>query len=95
MVMIGFYHRGGWQLDMAEFSGAFSSRTKAVILNTPHNPTGKVVFAPSDSFKVMLWGHDYIEPSLFFSMAMVVTSLTQIHSALCSIARTTTQTYSQ
>jgi kynurenine aminotransferase len=31
-----------WYLDMVEFAAAFSPRTKAVILNTPHNPTGKV-----------------------------------------------------
>ena len=31
-----------WYLDMSEFAAAFSPRTKAVILNTPHNPTGKV-----------------------------------------------------
>jgi aspartate/methionine/tyrosine aminotransferase len=29
-------------LDEAELRGSFSSRTKAIVINTPHNPTGKV-----------------------------------------------------
>lgn len=32
----------GFQIDTAEFSSALSARTKAVILNTPSNPTGAV-----------------------------------------------------
>ena len=31
-----------WKLDMNEFEAAFTSRTRMVIINTPHNPTGKV-----------------------------------------------------
>ena len=31
-----------WQYDPAELAAAFSSRTKAIIVNTPNNPTGKV-----------------------------------------------------
>jgi aminotransferase len=33
---------GEWQFDEAELRAAFSPRTKAIILNTPNNPTGKV-----------------------------------------------------
>ena len=32
----------GWRLDLDRLSGAFSDRTRAVILNTPNNPTGHV-----------------------------------------------------
>jgi aspartate/methionine/tyrosine aminotransferase len=32
----------GWDFDDRELSAAFNRRTKAVIVNTPHNPTGKV-----------------------------------------------------
>jgi aspartate/methionine/tyrosine aminotransferase len=32
----------GWSWDPAELRAAFGPRTRAVILNTPHNPTGKV-----------------------------------------------------
>ncbi len=35
-------HRPDWHIDVSEFSRSFSSRTKAVIINSPHNPTGKV-----------------------------------------------------
>lgn len=35
-------HEPGFTIDPAELSAAFSSRTKAIIVNTPHNPTGKV-----------------------------------------------------
>ena len=31
-----------WDFDPAELRAAFSPRTKLVVLNTPHNPTGKV-----------------------------------------------------
>jgi len=32
----------GWTIDGAELRGAFNDRTRAIIVNTPHNPTGKV-----------------------------------------------------
>ena len=31
-----------WKFDPAELRAAFSNRTKAIIINTPNNPTGKV-----------------------------------------------------
>jgi aspartate/methionine/tyrosine aminotransferase len=31
-----------WDFDPAELRRAFSNRTKAIVVNTPHNPTGKV-----------------------------------------------------
>ncbi|HXE08184.1 MAG TPA: aminotransferase class I/II-fold pyridoxal phosphate-dependent enzyme [Acidobacteriaceae bacterium] len=31
-----------WTFDPAELRAAFSSKTRAIIINTPHNPTGKV-----------------------------------------------------
>lgn len=31
-----------WWFDAAELAAAFSSRSRALLLNTPHNPTGKV-----------------------------------------------------
>jgi N-succinyldiaminopimelate aminotransferase len=31
-----------WAFDPDELRGAFSERTRAIIINTPHNPTGKV-----------------------------------------------------
>lgn len=33
---------GRWGFDEAELRRAFSSRTKLIVVNTPHNPTGKV-----------------------------------------------------
>ena len=36
-----------WSFDPAELRAAFNKKTKAIILNTPHNPTGKV-FAPAE-----------------------------------------------
>ncbi|EIE98995.1 pyridoxal phosphate-dependent aminotransferase [Saccharomonospora glauca] len=32
-----------WRFDPAELAAAFTPRTKAVLLNTPHNPTGRVL----------------------------------------------------
>ena len=33
---------GEWSFDPVELRNAFSHKTRAIILNTPHNPTGKV-----------------------------------------------------
>ncbi len=35
-------HEGTWHLDLDEFAGAASDRTKMIVVNSPHNPTGKV-----------------------------------------------------
>jgi aminotransferase len=33
---------GGWAFDPEELAAAFGPKTRAIIVNTPHNPTGKV-----------------------------------------------------
>jgi len=38
-------HEPDWSLDEAELRAAFNDRTRAIIVNTPHNPTGKVFSA--------------------------------------------------
>lgn len=35
-------HQPDWSIDEAQLRAAFSDRTRAIIVNTPHNPTGKV-----------------------------------------------------
>lgn len=35
-------HPPGWTFDPAELRAAFSKRTRALILNSPHNPSGRV-----------------------------------------------------
>jgi N-succinyldiaminopimelate aminotransferase len=40
----------GWDLPRAELAAAFGSRTKAIMLNTPMNPTGKVFSADELGF---------------------------------------------
>jgi aspartate/methionine/tyrosine aminotransferase len=35
-------HKPDWNIDEAELRAAFNDRTRAIIVNTPHNPTGKV-----------------------------------------------------
>ncbi|MBM2802602.1 MAG: aminotransferase class I/II-fold pyridoxal phosphate-dependent enzyme [Deltaproteobacteria bacterium] len=48
MVMAGVTPRyvplrgDNWEFDPDELAKAFNSRTRAIIINTPHNPTGKV-----------------------------------------------------
>jgi N-succinyldiaminopimelate aminotransferase len=37
----------GWGFDVAAFEHAVTPRTKAIVLNTPHNPTG-TVFGPAE-----------------------------------------------
>ena len=40
-------HPPDWSFDPAELAAAFNERTKAVIINTPNNPTGKI-FNPEE-----------------------------------------------
>jgi aspartate/methionine/tyrosine aminotransferase len=40
-------HEPDWRFDPDELRAAVSSRTRAIILNSPHNPTGKV-FSPDE-----------------------------------------------
>lgn len=35
-------HAPDWHFDEAELAQAFNEKTRAIIINTPHNPTGKV-----------------------------------------------------
>lgn len=35
-------HPPEWKFDRDELKGLFSDRTRAILLNTPHNPTGKI-----------------------------------------------------
>ena len=35
-------HSPDWHFDPKELEGAFNSRTRAIIINTPNNPTGRV-----------------------------------------------------
>src|SRR5205823_5117610 len=35
-------HEPDWRFDPAELAAAFNNKTKAIIINTPNNPTGKV-----------------------------------------------------
>ena len=35
-------HEPGWSIDADELRAAVTSKTRAIILNSPHNPTGKV-----------------------------------------------------
>ena len=39
-----------WVLDKAEFEGAFNSKTKLLMVNTPHNPIGKLFSAEEMEF---------------------------------------------
>lgn len=40
-------HPPSWELDPAELEAAITKRTRVVLLNSPHNPTGKV-FSPAE-----------------------------------------------
>ncbi len=49
---------GRWLLDLDELGRAFSSRTKVVLLNTPHNPTGKV-FSEGELDAIIKLAHEH------------------------------------
>ncbi len=40
-------HEPDWRFDPDELAAAFTDKTRAIIINTPHNPTGKV-FTPEE-----------------------------------------------
>ncbi|KAA0187572.1 hypothetical protein HAZT_HAZT004829 [Hyalella azteca] len=42
MAVGGVTSSADWKLDPAELAAAFSSKTKAIVVNTPNNPLGKV-----------------------------------------------------
>ena len=39
-----------WSIDLDELRAAFNDRTRAIVVNTPHNPTGKVFSRPELEF---------------------------------------------
>jgi N-succinyldiaminopimelate aminotransferase len=39
-------HAPTWEFDWDELKGMFNPRTRAIMVNTPHNPTGKVYTRP-------------------------------------------------
>ena len=48
---------GDFGLDMDELEAAFNDKTRVLILNTPHNPTGKVgplagILVPMKAYKL-------------------------------------------
>ncbi len=43
------HEENGWELDIDELKQSIQSDTKAIIINTPHNPTGFLM--PSDEFQ--------------------------------------------
>jgi aspartate/methionine/tyrosine aminotransferase len=50
-----------WWFDPAELAAAFSPRTRLLLLNTPHNPTGKV-FSPAELAQIaeLCVAHDVV-----------------------------------
>ncbi|KAK2120413.1 Kynurenine--oxoglutarate transaminase 1 [Saguinus oedipus] len=64
-----------WQLDPTELASKFTSRTKALVLNNPSNPVGKVLerppaIAPTD----LVFSREELE---------LVASLCQQHDVVC------------
>jgi N-succinyldiaminopimelate aminotransferase len=54
-------HAPDWRLDPDELRAAFTAKTRALILNTPHNPTGKVFSrAEMDQIAALCIEHDVI-----------------------------------
>ena len=43
-------HAPDWRFDLDELTAAFNDKTKALIMNTPNNPTGKVFSRPELEF---------------------------------------------
>ncbi len=51
----------GWHLDLDRLAAAFSPRTRLLVLNTPHNPTGLVLSVDDlDAIAAMCVRHDVV-----------------------------------
>ena len=54
-------HEPDWSIDEAELRAAFGPRTRGLVLNTPHNPTGKVFSRDElDLIAVLCREHDVV-----------------------------------
>lgn len=54
-------HAPNWAFNVDELRSAFSPRTRAILLNTPHNPTGKVFTRPElDVIAALCIEHDVL-----------------------------------
>ena len=52
---------GGWEIDLKALRRAFTKRTRAIIVNTPNNPTGKVFTAGElDEIAALCRKHDVL-----------------------------------
>jgi len=49
---------GSWLLDFDELRAAFSNKTKAIFVNSPHNPTGKV-FSESELDQIIALAEEF------------------------------------
>ena len=49
---------GNWILDLDELRKAFSDKTKAIFINSPHNPTGKV-FSAEELDAIIALAHEF------------------------------------
>lgn len=89
---------GSWQLDFAELRAAFNKNTKAIFLNTPHNPTGKV-FTASEIDKIIALAIEFDsliisdEPYEYSSFSKFVSSLSRENAwertlAISSVGKT-------
>src|SRR3954447_19850723 len=66
-------HEPTWSIDLDELRAAFGPRTRAVVLNSPHNPTGKVftraelqaIAALCDEFDCYVFTDDIYEHILY------------------------------
>ena len=54
-------HEPDWSIDFAELRAAFGPRTRGLVLNSPHNPTGKVFTrAELEAIAALCIEHDVI-----------------------------------
>lgn len=54
-------HEPDWAIDLDELRSAFNERTRGVIINTPHNPTGKVYSRPElEAIAELCLEHDVV-----------------------------------
>ena len=54
-------HEPDWSIDSAELRAAFGPRTRGLVLNSPHNPTGKVFTrAELEAIAALCIEHDVI-----------------------------------
>ena len=77
-------HPPGWSLVPAELEAAFTPRTKLLVLNTPHNPTGKVGKGWGKETRRRDWGREVDREAATGGLCGMANMCSEQHTTICT-----------